>query len=190
MSRSYDVSAALDQLTDYLISDDGEQVLKELAEQLIDGADSLGAEFIGYVFDASRAVSVNDEIAAVKAFRALQYVIQRQTEDGGDGIGKGVQQELESTLPPLTPTMKRFSSILTLFGSKEGGQTDIAKFVPILRKLGNEPRVQRTASEIVARLGERALSRTLRSAFGLPPPSFDGREGASESVTESSLRLP
>lgn len=69
--------------------------------------------------------------------------------------------------------MKRFGRILSLLGA-QGGQTDPAKFVPIVRKLAQEQRVQRATSEIIARLGERALSRSLRTAFGLPPPVFNG----------------
>ena len=69
--------------------------------------------------------------------------------------------------------MKRFYSILVLLGA-QGGQADPSKFVPIIRKLGQEARVQRAASEIIARLGERVLSRGLRAVFGLPPPVFNG----------------
>ena len=36
-TQGYDVSDALDQLTDYLISDDGEQLLNDLAEQIVEG---------------------------------------------------------------------------------------------------------------------------------------------------------
>mmetsp|Transcript_10083 Transcript_10083/g.14260 ORF Transcript_10083/g.14260 Transcript_10083/m.14260 type:complete len:270 (+) Transcript_10083:37-846(+) len=183
-SQGYDVSAAVDQLTDYIISDNGEQLLSELADQVVDAADNLGAETIGYVMAASRALVVNDEVAAVKAFRSLQHVLQRQAEEGTEGIGKEVQKELQETLPPLTPTMQKFIRILSLLGAQEG-QTDPAKFVPILRKLGQEPRVQRTASEMVARLGERMLSRGLRAAFGLPPPRFDGQGTGTETVTET-----
>jgi len=183
-SQGYDVSAAVDQLTDYIISDNGEQLLSELADQVVDTADNLGAETIGYVIEASRALVVNDEVAAVKAFRSLQHIIQLQSEEGAEGIGKEVQKELQESLPPLTPTMEKFFRILALLGAQDG-QTDPAKFVPILRKLGQEPRVQRTASEMVARLGERMLSRGLRAAFGLPPPSFDGEGTGTETVTET-----
>ena len=42
-----------------------------------------------------------------------------------------------------------------------------------MRKLAQEPRMQRISSEVVARLGERLWSRSLRAAFGLPPPKFE-----------------
>lgn len=174
----------MDQLTDYLISDDGEQLLSDLATQVVEGADSLGSESIQYLFDASRALSINDEVAAVKAFRALQSLVERQAQEGTDGVGREVREGLQGALPPLTPSMERVGRILALLSTQEG-QTDPAKFVPILRKLGQEPRVQRTASEILARLGDRLLARGLRAAFGLPPPVFDGANGSTTTVTEN-----
>jgi aarF domain-containing kinase len=183
-SSGYDVTAALDQLTNYLISDDGEPLLSDLSIQIVDAADSLGSETVGYIFEASRALSINDEVAAVRAFRALQEVVQRQGEVGG--IQQGVRDNLEQVLPEATPSMKRFWGILSLLGA-QGGQADPSKFVPIVRKLGQEPRVQRMASEILARLGERVLSRGLRAAFGLPPPVFNGA-GMDSTVTEDRIR--
>lgn len=180
ISFRYDVTAALDLLTDYLISNDGEVLLSELAIQIVDAADNLGSESLGYLFDATKALSINDEVAAVKAFRSLQAILARQESRGIDGIGDGVRDELQDVLPSPTPSMRRFGRILSLLGA-QNAQSDPAKFVPILRKLGQEPRVQRASSEIIARLGERMLSRSLRAAFGLPPPRFGGGETA---VTE------
>ena len=182
----YDVTAALDQLTNYLISDDGEPLLSDIAIEIVEAADSLGTETIGYVVEASRALAINDEVAAVKAFRALQRIIERQEQEGVQGVQKEVGQNLREVLPRPTPTMQRFWKILSLLGA-QGGQTDPTKFVPIIRKLSQEPRVQKTASEVVARLGERVLSRSLRAAFGLPPPVFGGI-GTESTVTEDRAR--
>ena len=71
-SSGYDVTAALDLLTDYLISNKGEKLLSELSVQIVDAADSLVAESIVYLLQASRAFIINDEVAAVKAFRATK----------------------------------------------------------------------------------------------------------------------
>lgn len=185
-SSGYDVTAALDLLTNYLISDDGDKLLQELSTQIVEGADGLGTESAGYILEASRALAINDEVAAVKAFRSLESIFSKAQEDGVDGAQRGVSESLQEVLPDPTPSMQRFGNILRLLGA-QNGQTDPAKFVPIVRKLSQEPRVQRTASEILARLGERLLSRGLRAAFGLPPPSFaaggTGRIGES-TVTE------
>lgn len=48
----------------------------------------------------------------------------------------------------------------------------VSKFLPLLRKLAQEPRVTSKANEVIARLGERMVSRGLRAAFGLPEPVF------------------
>jgi hypothetical protein len=172
-SSGYDVTAALDLLTNYLISDEGENLLQELAQQIVEAADSLGMESMGYLLKASQALAINDEVAAVKAFRSLQSLLQR---DGS------FQKDIEGVLPAPTPAMKRFGRILTLLDG--GGDTEVSKFVPIIRKLAQEPRVQRTANEVVARLGERVLSRGLRAVFGLPPPVFGGKSRSASTVFE------
>jgi len=170
-NSGYDVTAALDLLTDYLISDDGETLLSDLSGQIVDATDKFGTESMLYLLQASKALSINDEVAAVKALRAFQAVVGRaQGEDAVKGITQEVTKELQEVLPEATPTMRRFNRIASLLGN---GQTDPAKFVPIVRKLAQEPRVQRLTSEIIARIGERMLSRGLRAAFGLPPPNFD-----------------
>jgi hypothetical protein len=176
-STGYDVSAALDILTDYLVSDEGDPLLQDLTQQLVDGADGLGAESFGYLFKASQALAINDEVAAVKAFRSLQALLQRDDS---------FQSEIQSILPEMTPTMRRFSRIVSLLGVDTG--TDYSKFVPILRKLAQEPKIQRASSEIVARLGERVLSRSLRSVFGLPPPKFDGKRTSASTVFEEDMK--
>ena len=185
-TSDYDVTAALDMLTSFMISDEGEGVVDELAKQIVEAADSLGAETYRYVFDAARALAINDEVAAVKAFRSLQDIVQQQDAAGIDGVRQKVKDNLRDVLPELSPSMQRFGRILYLLGA-QSGQADPAKFVPILRKLGQEPRIQRTLNEIIAKLGERMLSRGLRAAFGLPPPVF-GSGAATSTVTEDTLK--
>mmetsp|Transcript_12623 Transcript_12623/g.16888 ORF Transcript_12623/g.16888 Transcript_12623/m.16888 type:complete len:920 (+) Transcript_12623:281-3040(+) len=176
-SSGYDVTQALDQLTNYLISDDGEQLLNDFADQIVETADSLGAESAGYIMDAFRSLSENDETAAVKMSRIIGILSQRLGSDAkNDDFEQELREGLDGALPEPTPTMQKFLRIATLLGAR-GSNTDPSKFVPLVRKLGQEPRLQQTAGEIVAKLGERLLSRTLRSFFRLPPPVFDGRSG-------------
>jgi len=184
-TSDYDVAAALDILTSFLISDEGDSIIDELAKEIVETADSLGAETYSYVFDVVRALSINDEVAAVGAFQLLADILQGQDFEGFD-VGRRVQTNLREILPEPTASMHRFGRILSLLGT-QGGQADPAKFVPILRKLGQEPRIQRTLNEIVAKLGERMLSRGLRAAFGLPPPVFSIDSQAS-TVTEDKIK--
>jgi predicted unusual protein kinase regulating ubiquinone biosynthesis (AarF/ABC1/UbiB family) len=184
-TSDYDVTAALDMITSYMISDEGESVVEEVAKQIVEAADSLGSETYKYVFDAARALAINDEVAAVKAFRSLQDILQQQDSSGLDGVRQRVTNNLREILPQPTPSMQRFGRILSLL-SAQNGRADPAKFVPILRKLGQEPRMQRTLNDIIAKLGERMLSRGLRAAFGLPPPQFGSGSKAS-TVTEDTI---
>jgi hypothetical protein len=183
-SSGYDVSAALDLLSNYLIADDNDKLLSELSQQIVDAADNLGADSGRYFIDAARALAINDEVAAVRAFRSLTETIQSSSDTGGgvEGIRRRVSDNLRDVLPEPTPSMRRFGSILELLGG-QNGKADPSKFVPIVRKLSQNARVQEKASEVVARLGERLLSRSLRAAFGLPPPQF-GSASATSTVTE------
>jgi len=63
-SQGYDVTAALDVLTNYLITEDGDRLLSELSEQIVASADNFGAESGRYLLEASRALAINDEVAA------------------------------------------------------------------------------------------------------------------------------
>lgn len=74
----------------------------------------------------------------------------------------------------MSPSLKRFLKIVSVLGIDD----DPARYLPLVRKLSQEPRIQRAASDIVARLGERLLSRGLRAAFGLPAPDFNEERSA------------
>ena len=175
-SSGYDVSAALDVLTDYLISDEGDSLLQDFSQQLVEAADNLGTESLGYLFEVSKAISINDEVAALRAFRSLQGLLQND---------ESFENNLKDVLPELTPSMQQFRRIIGLLDL--AGDTEVSKFVPIIRKLAQEPKVQRTASEVMARMGERVLSRSLRAMFGLPPPIFDGKKTSASTVFEENM---
>ena len=205
----YDAAAAIDLLTDYALSDESGDLIDYLAVQLVDYVDQLGAESTKYVLDAVRAFSINDEVAAVRAFRSIADIVESsQRENGFDDVRKRVTNDLRDGLPELTPSMKRVSTIVRLLiGSGEnndidgtnpvssGSSTtnrprkksnqDPTKYVPIVRKLASSPKVQTAANEVLARLGERLLSRGLRAVFGLPPPTtFGVRGGVGTTITE------
>jgi hypothetical protein len=200
----YNAAAALDLLTDYALADDDNNnaLLDDLAIQIVNYVDTLSIESGQYVLDALKSFAINDEVAAVRSFRALSSIVQQQqNQDGGNNdssdVKKRLTDQIRDGLPEMTPTMKRLATISTLLigsntdnSNKEQTSSssllstqDPTKFVPIIRKLSSSPKVQQTTNEIVARLGERVLSRTLRTIFGLPPPSF-GVGSRTTTVTE------
>jgi len=165
-TSGYDVASALDQLSAYILSNDGEYIVRELTDQIVEAADTLGAETGSYILQASSAFSVNDEVEFVKAFRSLSAVINR--------LSNSSENAENDFLPELSPSLKRFLKIVSVLGIDD----DPARYLPLVRKLSQEPRIQRAASDIVARLGERLLSRGLRAAFGLPAPDFNEERSA------------
>eukprot|EP00804_Cyclotella_cryptica_P005702 CCRYP_000066-RC/>CCRYP_000066-RC protein AED:0.31 eAED:0.31 QI:2105/1/1/1/0.75/0.4/5/294/436 len=210
-SSGFDVALALDKLVDYVISSDGEELLNDIADQIVEEADSLGHDTLMYVTKAVGALAMRDEQSAAKAIQSLLGMLQGVSKEEGDDKGgtsssnteSGISNVLESirsniveTLPEPTPAMQRTWKIGLLLGSKgassltssrsnaatDAAQT-ITKFVPLIRKLSQEPRVTNKANEVIARLGERMASRALRAAFGLPAPVFDAVETGSSSAS-------
>ena len=129
-SQGYDVSVAITSLTDYLISESGEQLLNDFTDEIVEGADNLGIETVTYIAEASRALAIQDEVAAVKAFRTLEALF----ESRGENTAERLKDELEDVLPAPTPAMKQFGRIATLLGAR-GSESDPSKLVPIVRKL-------------------------------------------------------
>jgi len=176
-SSGYDVTSAIEQLSTYVLNYENDALLYDLADQIVDSADALGADTIQYLLEASRALAINDEVALVRAFKALRNVVEASSNDlDVDGENAfSARDVVQEMVPEPTPAMKNFLKILSLIGA-QGTNSDPAKYIPLIRKLGGEPRIQRLSSEIVARLSERALSRSLRAMFGLPTPIFSSIE--------------
>lgn len=149
-------------------------MLEDLSEQIVVTADSLGVEGVSYFWKLARALAVSDEVAAIRAFRSLRSLV-----DGN------FQDDVRKMFPAPTPAMQRLSHFISLLDLS--GDTDTAKLISVFRKLAQEPKIQRVAGEVVAKLGERAISRSLRIVFGLPPPTFDGESNFASTVFEESI---
>lgn len=199
-SSGFDVVQAVDKLVDYVISSEGEELLNDIADQIVVEADSLGRDTVLYITNAAGALAVRDERGAAKALRSLVDLLQNKEDKQGEdqeagkdassattGITK-VLDSLTETLPEPTPAMQRTMKLGVLLGTRGASSlaattnsnnaaadtaNTIQKFIPLVRKLSQEPRVTSKANEVVARLGERLVSRSLRAAFGLPPPVFE-----------------
>mmetsp|Transcript_5695 Transcript_5695/g.11042 ORF Transcript_5695/g.11042 Transcript_5695/m.11042 type:complete len:493 (+) Transcript_5695:30-1508(+) len=203
-STGFDVVLAVDKLVDYVISSEGEELLNDIADQIVAEADSLGHETLIYITEAAGALAIRDEQGAAKALRSLVELLQNNGDEQSEeqeagqntpspataGISK-ILNSVTETLPEPTAAMQRTWKLGLLLGTRGASSlaaasnnnnaaantaNTISKFVPLVRKLSQEPRVTKKANEVVARLGERLVSRGLRAAFGLPPPVFDMAE--------------
>ena len=202
-SSGFDVVPVLDKLIDYALSSEGEELLNDIADQIVKEADSLGRDTLIYFTQAAGALSIRDDKSAAKALQSLVHAIQSSKEEGKESqdIEKeskkptpiasfidSLREDLAETLPEPSELMKRTMKLSLLLGSRGASSlanattkgnaasataTTIGKFTPIVRKLSSEPRVRQKAGEIVARLSERIVSRGLRAAFSLPPPDFE-----------------
>lgn len=166
-STDYDATVAINQLMTYLLSEDGESLLLDLVDEVVDGADALGVDFVTYLLEASRALAINDEVAAARAFTTLQEIISATVEGGEEAPAK-VRSTLSGVLPEPTSSMQQFWRISLLLGARGSG-SDLSKYIPLARKLSQEPKIQKAVNEVIARLGERVLGRSLRVLFGLSP---------------------
>lgn len=195
-SSGFDAVSVADKLVDYVISSEGEELLDDIADQIVVEADSLGQDTLTYVTKAVGALAIRDERGAAKALRSLVELLQEKSVDE-QGTSRGattkVLNRLAETLPDPTPAMQRAGKLGVLLGIRGASSltavtttgnaatnaaNTIREFVPLLRKLSNEPRVTNKANEVVARLSERLVSRSLRAAFGLPPPVFESTEAS------------
>jgi len=193
-SSGFDIVPAVSKLVDFVISNEGEGLLDDIADQIVLEADSLGRDTLLYITRSFGALSNPDGPAATaKALRILVEHMKNEQEAGNDSTSSAtkamtkVLSMVVDTLPEPTPAMKRTLKIGRVLGtrgvstlaatSNKNAATDtidaVNKFVPLMRKLSQEPRVTSKASEIVARLSERFVSRGLRAVFGLPPPAFE-----------------
>ena len=159
-------------------------LLKELSDQIVESADILGIETTTYAISALQALLIDDEVRLVKAMRSLQRLVQQQQSSSEtEELQAQFEKDLQDVLPEPPNSLVQLNKILSLLRTQTAsGNSEPSKFLPLLRKLAQEPRVGRYLNTIILELGERALSRGLRAAFGLPPPEFQRRSSMRNDV--------
>jgi predicted unusual protein kinase regulating ubiquinone biosynthesis (AarF/ABC1/UbiB family) len=102
-SSGFDVALALDKLVDYVISSDGEELLNDIADQLVEEADSLGHDTLIYVTKALGALVAGNDRSAAKALQSLLSILQGGNEkdegnsdDASSNLESGISNVLES----------------------------------------------------------------------------------------------
>lgn len=133
-SSGFDVVPVLDRLIDYAISTEGEELLNEIADQIVKEADSLGRDTLIYFTQAATALSIRDEKSAAKAIQSLVHALQNnkdvtsEKEDGAEKDSKvptpvtsfldSLREDLAETLPEPTESMKRTMKLGLLLGTR------------------------------------------------------------------------
>ncbi len=158
----FDIVSTLDKLIDYVISSDGEELLNDIADQIVNEADSLGRDTLLYVSQVLTALSIRDERGAAKALQSLVEAIQVSAENSGAegesatgvmNILNSLRSNLGEKLPEPTPSMQRTWKLALLLGTRGASSltssavsnnsasdtaNTIAKFIPLVRKLSSE----------------------------------------------------
>ncbi len=162
-NSGYDVVVALELLSDYLLSDEGESVMIGLADEVVELVDALGVDTVNYATSILKALTGGDERSLVNALRALQ--IQLASMSGSN--------EIADLIPEPPETITRATKVLTLLSgnisSDEDGMQAVSKYLPFLQKMVNDSKVQGVLREIGSKLGERAVARSVKLVFGIDP---------------------
>eukprot|EP00640_Fibrocapsa_japonica_P000829 CAMPEP_0113934326 /NCGR_PEP_ID=MMETSP1339-20121228/1653_1 /TAXON_ID=94617 /ORGANISM="Fibrocapsa japonica" /LENGTH=726 /DNA_ID=CAMNT_0000936077 /DNA_START=52 /DNA_END=2232 /DNA_ORIENTATION=+ /assembly_acc=CAM_ASM_000762 len=89
-TRDYDVTLAINQMVDYLLSEQGEPIVDQLSVQLVDVVDRLGVETVTYLLGTAQGLQ--------RTIQGLEDMDQRE----------------------LSPTMQSFTRIVSTLSNSEG----------------------------------------------------------------------
>ena len=95
-SSGFDIALALDRLVDYVISSDGEELLNDIADQIVEEADNLGHDTLVYATEALGALAARDNMSAAKSLQSLISILQGDKGHVLDDIDSDSSSELES----------------------------------------------------------------------------------------------
>jgi len=138
----YDVSLAAEQLVDFLLSPKGAVIRANLASDVVAELDALSADTSSYYL----ATSARTVAAA----------------------GLWVPPGLLRSLPPpvTTPAMNRAAKVWAILSRSRG--SNAGKLAPVVRRVVTQPEGQRVTADVALSLAQKASSRLIRFAFGLP----------------------
>ena len=105
-SSGFDVALALDKLVDYVISSDGEELLNDIADQIVEETDSLGHDTLMYVTKALGALAARDDRSAAKSLQMLMSILQGDKEHGHDDNDPDASSRLESGISNVLESIR------------------------------------------------------------------------------------
>ncbi|CAM9117437.1 unnamed protein product, partial [Hapterophycus canaliculatus] len=160
-TRDYDVTLAINQMVDYLLSENGAQIREQLSVQLVDQVDQLGVDAVQFA---------RKNVGQIKAGKIPAFL-------SGD---RQVMDELMQS-SEMTPTMASTIRVLNLLTGSAG--FDAGKIIPLLRRLLREPEAQQLTVQLASNLSERAVTRTIRAIFNVKQPRYDDAPPPTAPVT-------
>ena len=111
-SSGFDVALALEKLVDYVISSDGEELLNDIADQIVEEADNLSRDTLMYVTKALEAFARRDDQSAAQLLITILQQRNEQEKQGktdsspevDSGILERIRSNIAETLPePVCP---------------------------------------------------------------------------------------
>ncbi|CAM9657500.1 unnamed protein product [Ectocarpus sp. 4 AP-2014] len=150
-TRDYDVTLAINQMVDYLLSENGAQIRQQLSVQLVDQVDQLGVDAITFA---------RKNVGQINAGKIPGFL-------SGD---RTVLEDLMAN-KDVTPAMASTARVVNLLTSSAG--FDAGKIIPLLRRLLREPEAQELTVQLASNLSERAVTRTIRAIFNVKQPKYD-----------------
>ncbi|CAM9145939.1 unnamed protein product [Ascophyllum nodosum] len=150
-TRDYDVTLAINQMADFLLSDSGTDIRNQLSVQLVDQVDQLGVDAVTFA---------RNNIGQINAGKI-------------PGILSGDRQILDELMrnADVTPAMSSTIRVLNLLTNSAG--FDAGKIIPLLRRLLREPEAQELTIQLATNLSERAISRTIRTIFNVKQLGYE-----------------
>ncbi|OSX75065.1 hypothetical protein BU14_0256s0018 [Porphyra umbilicalis] len=159
----YDVSLAAEQLVDFLLSPKGAVIRANLASDVVAELDALSADTGSYYLASSART-----VAAA---------------------GLWVPPALLRSLPPpvTTPAMNRAAKVWAILSRSRG--SNAGKLAPVVRRVVTQPEGQRVTADVALNFAQKASSRLIRFAFGLPEEAGAAAhpQGAATTVTSGPL---
>ncbi|CAM9272419.1 unnamed protein product [Sphacelaria rigidula] len=150
-TRDYDVTLAINQMVDFLLSPTGAPIRQQLSVQIVDQVDQLGVDAVSFARKNVRQISAGKIPAFLSGDREVLEDLMAHSD--------------------MTPAMQSAIRVVNLLTSSAG--FDAGKIIPLLRRLLREPEAQELTIQLASSLSERAVTRTIRAIFNVKQPRYE-----------------
>lgn len=150
-TRDYDVTLAINQMVDFLLSPTGAPIRQQLSVQIVDQVDQLGVDALTFARKNVGQISAGKIPAFLSGDRRVLDDLANHSD--------------------MTPAMQSAIHVINLLTSSAG--FDAGKIIPLLRRLLREPEAQELTIQLASSLSERAVTRTIRALFNVQQPLYE-----------------